>query len=226
MSKIQILQETLHAAHLLKLLNRMYEYEMDPTRTVGTTEWLLDGRTDGRIYRQTDIRTEWNQYPQTTSLCGGINIVLTECNRRGAILVTFDDNQTYFRDGDGTLVVGFNVTCPVGFVTCVCIFVIWSRSYKLRQSFLVHLLGHQKVLAGKTRWHPTQPTPSKSTQTKFLKSPFDHRASEMRNHICEYENGLYIFIGTSYIYIYIYIYICSSWTPSFEVWVVDNRGRS
>ena len=116
MSKIQILQESLHAAHLLKLLNRMYEYEMDPTRTVGTTERLLDGRTDGSTDRRTYGPSGTNT-PQTTSLCGGINIVLTECNRRGAILVTFDDNQTYFRDGDGTLVVGFNVTCPVGFVT-------------------------------------------------------------------------------------------------------------
>ena len=29
--KIQILQETLHATHLLKLLDKMYKYEMDPT---------------------------------------------------------------------------------------------------------------------------------------------------------------------------------------------------
>ena len=69
--KLQILQKTLHATHLLKLLDNMY---MDPTRTVGATELTQDaGRTD----RQTDGRTEWNQYtpppppPPTTSLCWG-----------------------------------------------------------------------------------------------------------------------------------------------------------
>ena len=50
---IEILQETLHATHHLKLLDKMYKYEMDPTRTVGATEWTqdaerTDGRTDGR----------------------------------------------------------------------------------------------------------------------------------------------------------------------------------
>ena len=44
-----ILQVTLHATHLLKLLDKMNEYEMDPTRTVGATERTRDaGRTDGR----------------------------------------------------------------------------------------------------------------------------------------------------------------------------------
>ena len=48
MPKIQILLETLHATHLLKLLSKMYKYEMDTTRTVGTTERTCDaGRTDG-----------------------------------------------------------------------------------------------------------------------------------------------------------------------------------
>ena len=51
----KILLETLHATHLLKLLDKMYKYEMDPTRTVGATElmWMQDGWTD----RQTDGRT-------------------------------------------------------------------------------------------------------------------------------------------------------------------------
>ena len=40
--KIQILQETLHATHLLKLLDKMYKCEMDPTRTVGATERTRD----------------------------------------------------------------------------------------------------------------------------------------------------------------------------------------
>ena len=66
-----ILQLTLHVTHLLKLLDKMYKYDMDPTRTVGATERTRDtGRTDG----QTDRWTEWNQYtPPTTSLCGGYN---------------------------------------------------------------------------------------------------------------------------------------------------------
>ena len=50
--------------HLLKFLDKVYKYEMDPTRTVGTTErtrdvgWtslenlisaaMTDGQTDGR----------------------------------------------------------------------------------------------------------------------------------------------------------------------------------
>ena len=58
----EILRETLHMTHLLKLLDKMYIYEMDPTRTVGATERMRDGRT------------EWNQYtPPTTLLCGGYN---------------------------------------------------------------------------------------------------------------------------------------------------------
>ena len=45
-SNFAILQETLHATHLLVLLDKMCKYEMDPTRTVGATERTLDaGRT-------------------------------------------------------------------------------------------------------------------------------------------------------------------------------------
>ena len=41
------MQRALHATHL-KLLDKMHEYEMDPTRTVGATERTWDaGRTDG-----------------------------------------------------------------------------------------------------------------------------------------------------------------------------------
>ena len=48
-SNFGILQETLHTTHLLKLLNKMYEYQMDPTKTVGATEQTRDaGRKDGR----------------------------------------------------------------------------------------------------------------------------------------------------------------------------------
>ena len=79
--KIQILkflQETLHATHLLKLLNKMYKYEMDPLRTVGATERTRDaGRTDGRS--ETNI-------PPTTLLCRGykkntyLTIHCTQCH--------------------------------------------------------------------------------------------------------------------------------------------------
>ena len=58
--KIEILQETLHATHLMNLLGKMYKYEMDPTRTVGATERTCDvGRTrDGRMDKRTDGRME------------------------------------------------------------------------------------------------------------------------------------------------------------------------
>ena len=87
LSKLQIfkiLQLTLHVTHLLKLLDKMYKYEMDPTRTVSVIERTRDaGRTDRRTdvsqYEQTHNmmqvwtgklselqlpvqRTEWNQY--------------------------------------------------------------------------------------------------------------------------------------------------------------------
>ena len=41
-SNFEILHKTLHATHLLKLLGKMYKYEMDPTRTVGATERTRD----------------------------------------------------------------------------------------------------------------------------------------------------------------------------------------
>ena len=64
-SNFEILQET----HLLKLLDKMCKYEMDPIRTVGTTEqtrdagWTdgwTDGRTDGRTEGQMEGRSETN----------------------------------------------------------------------------------------------------------------------------------------------------------------------
>ena len=52
MPKIQILQETSHATHLMKLLDKMYKYEMDPTKTVGATERTRDegGIMIGKLY--------------------------------------------------------------------------------------------------------------------------------------------------------------------------------
>ena len=51
-----ILQETLHATHLLKLLDKMYKYEMDPTRTVGVTE-----RTDRFHKYSVTHLTQWRR---------------------------------------------------------------------------------------------------------------------------------------------------------------------
>ena len=70
--KVQILQETLHVTHLLKLLDKMHKYEMDPTKTVGATEQTWDAR---RTERQTDGWTDGVKliYPPTTSLCRGYN---------------------------------------------------------------------------------------------------------------------------------------------------------
>ena len=65
-SNFEILQETIHATHLLKLLDKMYKYEKDPTRTVDATEWTRDA---GR----TKWRTDWNQYtPKQLCCVGGI----------------------------------------------------------------------------------------------------------------------------------------------------------
>ena len=60
----EILHLTLHATHLLKLLNKMYKYEMDPIRTVGAAEWPRDaGWMDGRMDGQTDGWIETNIPP-------------------------------------------------------------------------------------------------------------------------------------------------------------------
>ena len=59
-----MLYETVHAIHLLKLLDKMCKYEMDPTRTVGVTEQTRDaGWTDGRTDRRTDGQSETNRHP-------------------------------------------------------------------------------------------------------------------------------------------------------------------
>ena len=51
----------------------MFKYEMDPTRTVGATEWTLDaGRMDERTYVRTYGPTEWNQYTPQQLRCAGV----------------------------------------------------------------------------------------------------------------------------------------------------------
>ena len=62
-TKFQILKRSLHVTHLLKLLDKMCKYEMDPMSIVEDTERTrfcpqTDRRTDGR----TDRRTRWYQY--------------------------------------------------------------------------------------------------------------------------------------------------------------------
>ena len=56
-------KKTLHAIHLLKLLDKMYKYEKDPTRTVVARERTQD---DGRMDRVKPI------YPQQLCCVWGI----------------------------------------------------------------------------------------------------------------------------------------------------------
>ena len=71
-SKFESLNNTSHSKYLLKLLDKMYKYEMDSTRTVGAAEWTTDaGRTEGQTDRRADGRSETIIAP-TSSLCGGI----------------------------------------------------------------------------------------------------------------------------------------------------------
>ena len=68
-SNFEILHKTLHKTHLLQLLDKMHKYEMNPTRTVGTTERTRDVCvTDGRTDRQTDGRSETNIHPSPQQL--------------------------------------------------------------------------------------------------------------------------------------------------------------
>ena len=74
-SNFKILLETLHATHLMKLLDKMYKYEMDPTRTVGATERTRDaGGTDGQTDGRTDGRMDGVKpiYPPKQLCCAGV----------------------------------------------------------------------------------------------------------------------------------------------------------
>ena len=65
-SNFWILKRALHATHLLKLLDKMCEYEMDPMSILEDTEWT-------RFCPQTDRRTRWYQYtPFQLRWSGGI----------------------------------------------------------------------------------------------------------------------------------------------------------
>ena len=52
--------------HILKLLDKMYKYKMDPTRTVGATERTRDAG-----------RTEWTQYNPQQLCCAGTIIMVS-----------------------------------------------------------------------------------------------------------------------------------------------------
>ena len=66
-AKISILKWALHATHLLKLLDKMCKYEMDPMSIVEDTEWT-------RFCPQTDRRTRWYHYtPYKLRWSGGYN---------------------------------------------------------------------------------------------------------------------------------------------------------
>ena len=76
---LEMLQGTLHATvtYRLKLLDNMYKYEMDPTRTLGTTERTQDaGQMDGWTDRRMDRRAKWNQYTRQQLRCAGDMITL------------------------------------------------------------------------------------------------------------------------------------------------------
>ena len=77
MPKIQILHET----HLLKLLDKMYKYEMNPTRTVGATERTRDAR---RTDKQTDGKSETN-IPPNNFVVPGYN----KCQQNTALFTCY-----------------------------------------------------------------------------------------------------------------------------------------
>ena len=89
-SNFGILQTNSKKTHLLKLLDKMYKYQMDPTRAVGTTEQTRNaGRTDGR--------KEWNQYsPPSTSLCRWYNKLPWWCHYKEmlSVLLAFCERIT------------------------------------------------------------------------------------------------------------------------------------
>ena len=70
---MQILQQhTLHATYLLKLLNKMYKYEMDPDSIAENTERTrfrpqTERGTDRRTDRRTDGQGETSIPPSTSS---------------------------------------------------------------------------------------------------------------------------------------------------------------
>ena len=60
------LQKTLHMTHLLKLLDKMHRYGMDPTRTVDAKERTPDaGRVDEHMKRTSQLLQDHSRYKAT-----------------------------------------------------------------------------------------------------------------------------------------------------------------
>ena len=77
-SNFRILKRALHATHLLKLLDKMCKYEMDPMSIVEDTERTrfcpqTDRRTDGRTDRRTDGQGDTSIHPFQLRWSGGYN---------------------------------------------------------------------------------------------------------------------------------------------------------
>ena len=100
-SNFEILHKTLHTTHLLKLLDKMYKYDMDPTRTVGTTERTQDaGRMDGLTDGQSETNIPNNFIgTMVADVClpacrMGNNITLTVSGAAGCKKKSLDSNRS------------------------------------------------------------------------------------------------------------------------------------
>ena len=69
---LEILQETLHATHLLKLFGKMYKYDNGLNQNCRRyrADVMRDGR--GMYARRTDGQTDRNQYTPKQLRCAGI----------------------------------------------------------------------------------------------------------------------------------------------------------
>ena len=71
-----ILKQTLYATHLLKLLDKMYKYEMDPMIQSGhhsvqrRTDWRTDGHKLGGLSGFIKINVQWSSTLSNKGLCG------------------------------------------------------------------------------------------------------------------------------------------------------------
>ena len=71
-SNFEILQETLHATHLLKLPDKMYKYEYEKGSIQNYRRYRVDTGDAGQMDRPTDGRTEWNQYTPNNFVVQGV----------------------------------------------------------------------------------------------------------------------------------------------------------
>ena len=98
-----------HYTHLLKLLDKICKYEMDPTNIVEDT-----GRT--RFCPQTDRRTRWNQYtPLSTSLKRGYKNLYTTNSLKLQRLLPFCRNKINKIQGVTTVLF---IICVINICAC------------------------------------------------------------------------------------------------------------